>query len=157
MESEEFGEYLDKKKERFYSKISFWVSMVLSVGIVGWYYVGNPPDSDEVMEMRIFFNKNKLEVGKFFKLSAEEEQRFVQEKKHPFYINYLKSSEVEKERIRALAHISYDYTPYQYWFNLMFLWIIFLTTFWFLGLMVEGVLILVEKESAKRRKKSTGD
>ena len=64
---------------------------------------------------------------------------------HPFYKSYMKASEVEKQEINALIHVSTDYTPNQYWFNLVFLWTIFFTTFWFLGLMTQGVINLMRR------------
>ena len=76
---------------------------------------------------------------------------FAKTKKHPFYQTYLKSSEVEKERIKALIHISRDYSPNQYWFNILFLWMIAFTTLWFLGLILEAVIILVRREDAERK------
>ena len=106
--------------------------------------------------MRLFFNKHKMDVGTFLGLPWGEQKKFAARGKHPFYAKYLKASEVQKEKIRALAHISYDYTPYQYWFNLVFLWTIFFAVFWFIGLMVEGAIILVRKKAIDRKKKSTG-
>ena len=60
---------------------------------------------------------------------------------------------IEKEKINALIHISRDYSPNQYWFNVVFLWGIAFTTLWFLGLMLEACIILVRREDAKRRKR----
>ncbi|MEE9257950.1 MAG: hypothetical protein V3U37_00280 [Nitrospinaceae bacterium] len=156
MDSEHSDVYLDQKQEKFYSRISLWASFLLSTLVVVWYYTGSPPDSPEVREMRLFFNKHKMDVGTFLGLPRGEQKKFAARKKHPFYANYLKASEVKKGKIRALAHISYDYTPYQYWFNLVFLWMIFFTALWFVGLMVEGAIILVRKKAVDRKKKSAG-
>ena len=60
-----------------------------------------------------------MDVAKFIRLPNDELQRFATLKSHPFYQTYLKSSEVEKEKIKALIHISRDYSPNQYWFNIM--------------------------------------
>ena len=150
---EEFSEeYLDARKEKLYGRVSFWVSMVLSVAAVLGYYWTNPPDSKEVKKMRMFFNEQKMDVSKFLKLSRTEKKKFAAEKKHPFYKKYIEASEVEKEKIRSLAHISYDYTPNQYWFNLVFLWAIFFSTVWFVGLMIQSAIILVRKKDAERKK-----
>ena len=68
-------------------------------------------------------------------------------------MKFVKANEVEKADLRALIHISTDYTPNQYWFNLFFAWIIFFTTFWFIGLMVEACIILMRRNSEARIKK----
>ena len=150
---EEFSEeYLDARKEKLYGRVSFWVSMVLSVAAVLGYYWTNPLDSKEVKKMRMFFNEQKMDVSKFLKLSRTEKKKFAAEKKHPFYKKYIEASEVEKEKIRSQAHISYDYTPNQYWFNLVFLWAIFFSTVWFVGLMIQSAIILVRKKDAERKK-----
>ena len=78
---------------------------------------------------------------------------FAYKKKHPFYLKYVKATEVEKADLRALIHISTDYTPNQYWFNLFFAWVIFFTTFWFIGLMVEACIVLMRRNSEARIKK----
>ena len=92
-----------------------------------------------------------MEVAKFIRLPFEELEEFAKSKKHPFYQTYLKSSEVEREKIKALIHISRDYSPKQYWFNIVFLWTIAFTTLWFLGLILEAVIILVRREDAERK------
>jgi len=92
-------------------------------------------------------------VAKFVRLPNDELQEFVASRSHPFYQTYLKSSEVEREKIKALIHISRDYTPNQYWFNIIFLWTIAFTTLWFLGLILEAIIILVRREDAERRER----
>ena len=82
-----------------------------------------------------------------------EEKHALAKKQHSFYRTFIEASEVEKKKIKALIHISYDYTPNQYWFNVLFLWVIFFTTFWFLGLMIEAVVILVRSDDAKRKQR----
>jgi len=149
--SENTEEYRDVRKEKLYRRVSFWVSFVLATAVVVWYVQANPPDSPEVRNMRIFFKENIMEVMKFLALPREEKPAFAAKKKHPFYKNYLKASEVEKQEIKALVHISADYTPYQYWFNIVFLWTIFFTTFWFVGLMTEGAIILVRQSNARKK------
>jgi hypothetical protein len=68
-------------------------------------------------------------------------------------LKYVNASESEKAKLKALIHISTDYTPNQYWFNLFFAWVIFFTTFWFIGLMVEACIILMRRNSEARIKK----
>ncbi len=144
-------EFRDDKKENLYRKISLWSSLILSTVLTVWYAWQNPPDSPEMRNMRLFFKENIMEVSKFIKLPREEQAEFAKKQKHPFYAKYVTSSEVKREEIRALIHISTDYTPFQYWFNIIFLWIIVFTTVWFLGLMAEGAIILVRQDHAKRR------
>ena len=89
----------------------------------------------------------------FIDLPRTEMVAFAYKKKHPFYLKYVKATEVEKADLRALIHISTDYTPNQYWFNLFFAWVIFFTTFWFIGLMAEACIILMRRNSEARIKK----
>jgi len=103
--------------------------------------------------MRMFFKENIMEVTKFIRLPYDERVEFAKKKQHSFYGTFIKASEVEKKKIKALIHISYDYTPNQYWFNILFLWVIFFSTFWFLGLIVEAVVILVRSDDAKRKQR----
>lgn len=151
VQSDNTEEYRDVKREKLYRRISFWLSFILATGVVAWYVSSHPPDSPEVQKMRIYFKENIMAVTKFLALPREEKIAFAAKKKHPFYQQYLRASEVEKEKIKALVHISADYTPFQYWFNIIFLWTIFFTTFWFLGLMVEGAIILVRQSNAKKK------
>ena len=152
--SEQIEEYRDNQKEVLVHRISFWLSFVLSIAITWWYYSLNPVDSTEMRKMRLFCKENIMDVEKFIRLPDDELQEFAASKKHPFYQTYLKSSEVEKEKIKALIHISRDYSPNQYWFNIIFLWTIAFTTLWFLGLILEAVIILVRREDAKRRERT---
>ena len=144
-------DFRDEQKENLYRKISLWSSLILSTVLTLWYAWQNPPDSPEMRKMRLFFKENIMEVSKFINLPREEQKPFAEKKKHPFYKKYLTSSEVKRNEIRALIHVSTDYTPYQYWFNIFFLWIIVFTTVWFLGLMAEGAIILVRQDQAKRK------
>ena len=150
-EQEQIEELRDNQKEVLSRRISFWLSFILAVGISFWYYALNPPDSTEMRKMRLFFKENIMDVAKFIRLPDDELQGFAALKSHPFYQTYLKSSEVEKEKIRALIHISRDYSPNQYWFNIVFLWTIAFATLWFLGLILEAVIILVRREDTARR------
>jgi hypothetical protein len=150
MEPDVSEDFRDEKKEKLYGKISIWMALLLSTAVTVFYGVTHPPDSPEVQEMRLFFNKNGHNVSKFLRLPREEQKAFAEKKKHPFYSSYLKSSEVEKKEIKALIHISMDYTPNQYWFNFVFLWTISFASFWFIGVMAEGAIILVRKDRAKR-------
>ncbi len=112
-----------------------------------WYYHSNPPDSEEVRRMRLFFKENSATLITFIKMPHDEMQKFAAKEKHPFYKSYQKASEVEKQKIKALIHVSTDYTPNQYWFNMVFLRTIFFTTFWFFGLVIQGVVNLVRRRS----------
>ena len=149
MEAKE--EFRDGKKEKLGRRISFWLSFVFATAMTIWYCALNPVESEEMQKMRLFFKENIMEVAKFIRLPNEELNEFAESKKHPFYQTYLKSSEVEREKIKALIHISRDYSPNQYWFNIVFLWTIAFTTLWFLGLILEAVIILVRREDAERK------
>ena len=152
-EQEQIEELRDNQKEVLSRRISFWLSFILAVGISFWYYALNPPDSTEMRKMRLFFKENIMDVAKFIRLPDDELQGFAALKSHPFYQTYLKSPEVEKEKIRALIHISRDYSPNQYLFNIVFLWTIAFTTLWFLGLILEAIIILVRREDTARRER----
>ena len=152
-EQEQIEKLRDNQKEVLSRRISFWLSFILAVGISFWYYALNPPDSTEMRKMRLFFKENIMDVAKFIRLPDDELQGFAASKSHPFYQTYLKSSEVEKEKIRALIHISRDYSPNQYLFNIVFLWTIAFTTLWFLGLILEAIIILVRREDTARRER----
>jgi len=150
MEPDASKEFRDDKKEKLYGKISIWIALALSTLLTIGYGVTNPPDSKEVQQMRMFFNKNGHTVSKFLRMTREEGKAFAEKKKHPFYSSYLKASEIEREEIKALVHISFDYTPNQYWFNFFFIWTIGFASFWFIGVMSEGAIILMRKDKAKR-------
>ena len=152
-EQEQIEKLRDNQKEVLSRRISFWLSFILAVGISFWYYTLNPPVSIEMRKMRSFFKENIMDVAKFIRLSNDELQEFAALKSHPFYQTYLKSSELEKEKIRALIHISRDYNPNQYWFNIVFLWTIAFATLWFLGLILEAIIILVRREDTERRER----
>ena len=146
-------DHISNQKEVFNRRVSFWLSFILAILITCWYYSLNPPGSTEMRKMRLFFKENIMDVAKFIRLSDDELQGFAVLKSHPFYQTYLKSSEVEKEKIRALIHISRDYNPNQYWFNIVFLWTIAFATLWFLGLILEAIIILVRREDNERRER----
>ncbi len=150
MEPDASEDFRDEKKEKLYRKVSIWAAFVLSTIVTVGYGVTHPPDTKEVQKMRLFFNNSGYTVSKFLRMTREEQKAFVETKKHPFYSSYLKSSEVEKGEIRALVHVSLDYTPNQYWFSFVFIWPIVFASFWFIGLMAEGAIILVRKDRAKR-------
>ena len=152
-EQEQIEELRDNQKEVLSRRVSFCLSFILAIVITWWYYALNPPDSTEMRKMRLFFKENIMDIAKFVRLPNDELQEFVASRSHPFYQTYLKSSEVEREKIKALIHISRDYTPNQYWFNIIFLWTIAFTTLWFLGLILEAVIILVRREDAERRER----
>ena len=151
--SEQEENYIDNQKEILNRRISFWLSFILAIVITWWYYALNPPDSTEMRKMRLFFKENIMDIAKFVRLPNDELQEFVASRSHPFYQTYLKSSEIEREKIKALIHISRDYTPNQYWFNIIFLWTIAFATFWFLGLILEAIIILVRRDDTERREK----
>jgi len=138
----ELGDTVDNWVGRF----SLWGSILLSTLATVIYCLGNPPDSEEVQRMRIFFRENGMEVTMFIKLRPEEMEGFAAQQTHPFYKSYLRASENEKREINAQIHNSIDYRPAQYWFNTVFLWFICFTTVWFLGLMAQGVVNLVRQK-----------
>ena len=144
-------EFRDEKKENLSRRVSFWLSFLGATVMTCWYCWLNPVESTEVQKMRLFFKENIIDVAKFIRLPREELEEFAKSKNHPFYQTYLKSSELERGKVKALIHISRDYTPNQYWFNIFFLWIVAFTTLWFLGLILEAVIILVRSEDAERK------
>ena len=145
-------EEIEDAKEQLISRISLWVSMLLTTLVVIWYYQSTPPDSPEVVKMRVFFKEKNQQVMKFVRMDRNEQIAYAYKNKHPFYMSYIKASTVEQEKISSLVHISTDYTPNQYWFNLFFMWVIFFTTFWFLGLMAEACIVLARRNSEARIK-----
>ncbi len=142
---EEAPHELEDKVDNWVGRFSLWGSIVLSTLATVIYCLGNPPDSEEVQRMRIFFRENAMEVSTFIKMPREEMARFAAKKTHPFYRTYLRASENEKEEINTQIHNSVDYRPAQYWFNAVFLWFICFTTIWFFGLMTQGVINLVRQ------------
>jgi hypothetical protein len=146
-------DHIINQKEIFNRRVSFWLSFTLAIVISWWYYSLNPPDSTEMRKMRLFFKENIMDVAKFIRLPNDELREFTTLKSHPFYQTYLKSSEVEKEKIRALIHISRDYNPNQYWFNIVFLGTIAFAAIWFLGLILEAIIILVRRDDTERRER----
>ena len=146
-------DHIINQKEIFNRRVSFWLSFTLAIVITWWYYSLNPPDSTEMRKMRLFFKENIMDVATFIRLPNDELREFTTLKSHPFYQTYLKSSEVEKEKIRALIHISRDYNPNQYWFNIVFLGTIAFAATWFLGLILEAIIILVRRDDTKRRER----
>ena len=152
MEEEPILEEIDDNTERWIRRISLCVSLLLTTAVLVWYYQGNPPASPEVIKMRMFFKERNMEVGKFINLDKNEQIAFAYKNKHPFYKRYIKVSTVEQERIRSLIHISTDYTPNQYWFNLFFLSVMSFTTFWFIGLMIEACIVIMRRNSEARIK-----
>ncbi|PIQ99708.1 MAG: hypothetical protein COV66_11195 [Nitrospinae bacterium CG11_big_fil_rev_8_21_14_0_20_45_15] len=142
-----------EKNRKLMSRISFWISIIVSTAIVVWYVATHPPDSKEVQKMRIFFKENSRDVSVFIALPRDEMKEYAEQKRHPFYKSFLEKSEADRDKIRAMIHVSIDYTPYQYWFNMVFLWIIAFTTLWFFGLMTEGALVIMKKERTERIRK----
>ena len=140
---EETTEEIDDNFDQWVGKASLWGSVLLALLITGWYYQNTPPDTVEVQKMRLFFKHNSGTLITFIKMPPDEKIEFVARQRHPFYKSYMKATETEKEKINALVHVSTDYTLNQYWFNLIFLWLIAFTSLWFLGLMAQGVVNLV--------------
>ncbi|MBT5551953.1 MAG: hypothetical protein HOJ79_15905 [Nitrospina sp.] len=145
-------EEIEDSKEKWISRISLWISILLTTAVVIWYYQDTPPDSPEVVKMRVFFKERNQQVMEFVNMNRNEQIAFAYKNKHPFYLKYIKVSTVEQEKIRSLVHISTDYTPNQYWFNLFFMWVIFFTTFWFIGLMAEACIVIMRRNSQARIK-----
>ena len=110
--------FRDEKKENLSRRVSFWLSFLGGTVMTCWYCWLNPVESTEVQKMRLFFKENIIDVAKFIRLPREELEEFAKSKNHPFYQTYLKSSELERDKVKALIHMSRDYTPNQYWFNI---------------------------------------
>lgn len=136
----------NEKRDKLYGRISFWSAMILTTLLCYGYYDANPPDVGAVKRMRLFFAENAREVSQFLRLPHQEQKEFAAEKKHPFYRDFVRASEVAKVKIRALAHKSVDYKPVQYGINLAFIWAIFFAAFWFLGLMTQAVIQLSRRK-----------
>ena len=143
---EETPHELEDKIDNWVGRFSLWGSILLSILATVIYCVANPPDSEEVQRMRIFFRESGMEVTTFIKLPREEMAEFAARQTHPFYKTYVRASENEKKEINTQIHNSIDYRPAQYWFNAVFLWFICFTTIWFLGLMAQGVVNLVRQK-----------
>jgi hypothetical protein len=135
----------DSKREKLYSRISFWSSLILATLAIVLYYERNPPDTEDIKKMRVFFSENIMEVTQFIKLTPEEMDVNAAMHKHPFYKTFVKASQTEQDRIRALIHVSIDYSSNAYWFNLIFAWTVVFTTLWFLGAITEGIIVLVRQ------------
>lgn len=139
----------EDKNEKSGRKFSFWLAMVLSLGFTYGVYVNAPPDDEATRQLRLFIADNVMNVTKFIKLDRAEQKAFAARQSHPFYRDYIKASEVEKNKLNALVHNSIDYKETQYWFNKFFVWAIAFTTVWFVGLMVEAVIILTRRGEDK--------
>ena len=141
----------DEKEEdrvdKISSQISFWLSMIISVMAVYAYCLSNPQDDPATQKMRLFFRENIMVVSQFVKLSFDEQKEFAAKPRHPFYSSYLSASEIEKERIRALIHVSDDYSPNHYWLNVVFLWVIVFSAIWFICKAIEGILAVARNRS----------
>ncbi len=59
---------IEDSKEKLISRISLWVSLILTTLVVIWYYNDNPPDSSAVVKMRVFFKENNRDVMTFVDL-----------------------------------------------------------------------------------------
>ena len=137
------NEEKEVKRDKLYARISFWGSALLATLIMVLYYEGTPPDTEEVKKMRRFFKDNVMTVTKFIKMKPEEMDAFAARERHPFYKTYVKSSVVEQGQINALIHVSIDYNPNQYWFNIIFGWAIFFTPFRSLAMKTVGKILEV--------------
>lgn len=147
---EEQPHELEDTIDNWVGRFSLWGSVLLSTVVTIGFCVVNPPDSDQVQKMRIFFREEAMAVNTFIKLPPEEMQRFAARQTHPFYKTYMRASENEKKVINAQIHNSIDYRPAQYWFNAVFLWFILFTTLWFLGLIFQGAVNLVRQNADLR-------
>ena len=75
---------IEDKKEKWISRISLWVSVLLTTAIVIWYYQSNPPESPEVVQMRVFFKEKNRDVMKFISMDQKEQIAFALKSKNPF-------------------------------------------------------------------------
>ena len=139
-------EQVDEDKDTLFSKISFWTSIILSVGVCLWYYVANPPDEGANKEMRLFIAKNGKNVTEFLRMAREDKTNYAKKNRHPFYKNYIEASEVTKQESKGIVHTSLDYKSNQYWFYLGFFGLISFFGFWFIGQMTEAIVQIVQEE-----------
>ncbi len=153
MALDEFSTEHEDKAEKFSSRVTYVLSFILATLACVWFYVEKPPDDPATQRMRMFFKRDVNTVMEFIKLPPEKLKAFAENQKHPFYKRYAETSMLEKENIKALIHISTDYTPNQYWFNLVFQWLILFTLALFIGKMTEACLVLMRNEQARRIKK----
>lgn len=138
----------EEKKEKIFGRIFFWGSIVLSVLSCFWYYKTTPPDGPAMQQKRIFIAQHVVEIMTFLRLPYEEQKEYSENTQHPFFKEFTSASEVEKLNIKALVHNSTDYKPNQYWVNMFFLWAIAFTTYWFLGLTVQAIIQLSERQDS---------
>ena len=103
------------------------------------YCLSTPQDDPAMQKMRLFFRENIMDVSQFVKLPYDGQKEFAAKQKHPFYSSYMVASEIEKEKIRALIHVSDDYSPNHYWLNVVFLWVIIFSSVWFICKTIEGI------------------
>ena len=151
MEDNKKNESSDQKQDRFYSRIFFWTSITISILVTGYYYITNPPPKGAEKRMKVFIAKNAKDVTEFLRMTRDEQKAFADRKKHPFYSNYNKASENTRLDIRGQVHNSVDYKPAQYWFNLAFLWCIFFSTVWFIGLIIEAAIQINRTKTLERK------
>jgi len=142
---EVLDEVREEQQEKVGRAVCFWIAVLLASVITSWYYVQNPQESGEVQRMRLFFKDNARPVMEFIRLPPEKLAAAAKKHQHPFYMSYVKASVNEREKIKALIHISVDYSPNQYWFNIFFLWTIVFTTVWFIALITQGVIIQIRR------------
>lgn len=138
-------EVREEQRETAGRAICFWIALLLASVFTSWYYLQNPQESEEVQRMRLFFKNNAREVMEFIRLPPEKLQAAAKKHRHPFYMSYVKASVNEREKIKALIHVSVDYSPNQYWFNLFFLWAIAFTAIWFIALITQGVILQIRR------------
>jgi hypothetical protein len=135
-------------------RLSFWGSLILATLVCFLYYFTNPPDDAASQKMRLFFKENAMAVMSFIQMPREEQKAYATKQKHPFYVMYLRASEIEKDKIRALIHKSVDYTPHQYWLNMVFQWLVWFSSFWFIGKVAEALLIVQRGRKPLPRKRA---
>lgn len=81
---------IEDSKEKLISRISLWVSLILTTLVVIWYYNDNPPDSPAVVKMRTFFKENNRDVMTFIDLPRNEMIAFAYKKKAPILFEICK-------------------------------------------------------------------
>ena len=87
-EVEPIHQEIEDQKEKLISRISLWVSIILTTIVVIWYYNENPPDSPAVVKMRVFFKENNRDVMKFIDLPRKEMIAFAYKKIGPEKVVY---------------------------------------------------------------------
>ena len=70
---EQAPQELNDRVDKLVGKISLWASVLLATLAGYWYYTDKPPDTQEMVKMRLFFKTNVIEVGEFLRMPIEKQ------------------------------------------------------------------------------------